>query len=67
MEFNLWLCKERQSLKCFCDQQDIVDHKARGIELIQDLDFSIQYHKGSINIVVVALNHTKEVNMLSFT
>ena len=29
-------------------------------------NFSIQYHKGSMNIIVDALSRIKEVNMLSF-
>ena len=36
-------------------------------KLIHDFDFSVRCHKGSTNIVVDALIHIHEVNVLSFT
>ena len=59
--------KDHESLKYFCDQQDLKDRKARWADLIQDFDFSIRYRKGSMNIVADALSRIREVNMLSFT
>ncbi len=58
---------DHQSLKYFCDQQDLMGRKARWAELIQDFDFSIRYRKGSMNTVADALSRIHEVNMLSFT
>ena len=45
-----------ESLKYFCDQQDLKGRKARWADLIQDFDFSIRYRKGSMNIVADALS-----------
>ena len=50
----------------FCDQQDLMDHKWWWSDLIQDFDLTIQYFKGSMNTIVDALSHIREVNMLSF-
>ena len=47
---------DHQSLKYFCDQQDLTGRKARWAELVQDFDFSIRYRKGSMNIVADALS-----------
>ena len=51
-----------ESLKYFCDQQDLKGRKARWADLTQDFDFSIR-----MNIVADALSRICEVNMLSFT
>jgi hypothetical protein len=58
---------DHQSLKYFCDQQDLTGRKARWADLIQEFDFSIRYRKGSLNTVADALSRLHEVNMLSFT
>ena len=58
---------DHQSLKYFCDQPDLVGHKVCWTDLMLDFDFSIRYRKGSMNTVVDALSHIKEINMLSFT
>ena len=58
---------DHQSLKYFCDQPDLVGRKGRCADLMQYFDFSIRYRKGSMNTVVDALSHIKEVNMVSFT
>ena len=58
---------DHESLKYFCDQQDLKGRKARWADLIQDFDFSIRYRKGSMNNVIDALSRIREVNMLSFT
>ena len=56
-----------ESLKYFCDQQDLKGRQAPWADLIQNFDFSIRYRKGSMNIVADALSRVCEVNMLSFT
>ena len=68
---SLWksfvVTTDHESLKYFCDQQDLKGRKARWADLIQDFDFSIRYRKGSMNIVDDALSRIREVNMLNFT
>ena len=46
-----------QSLKYFCDQEDLVDRKARWFKVIQDFNFTI---------FVDALSCIEKVNVLSF-
>jgi hypothetical protein len=58
---------DHQSLKYFCDQQDLTGRKVRWADLIQEIDFSIRYRTGSLKIVADALSRIHEVNMLSFT
>ena len=58
---------DHESLKYFCDQQDLKGRKAWWADLIQDFDFSIQYRKGSMIIVVDVVSHICEIIMLSFT
>ena len=58
---------DHPSLKYFCDQLDLVGRKGRWADLMQDFDFSIWYHKGSMNTIADALICMKEFNMLSFT
>ena len=58
---------DHESLKYFCDQQDLKGRKARWADPIQDFYFSIQYPKGSMNTIIDELSRIREVNMLSFT
>jgi hypothetical protein len=58
---------DHQSLNYFYDQQDVTNCKARWADLIQEFDFSICYHKGSLNTIAYALSRLHEVNMLSLT
>ena len=58
---------DHESLKYFCDQQDLKGRKALWTNLIQDIDFSIRYRKGFMNTFGDALGRIREVNMLIFT
>ena len=47
---------DHESIKWFTTQKDLRDHKAREIEILQEFDYQLRYHKGWYNAIANALS-----------
>lgn len=58
---------DHESIKRFPNKMDLKGRKAKWIEILQEYDCQLQYHKGWYKVVADVLSRMPEINSLSFT